>query len=117
LLHVVLDCQDPESLAAFWVHVLGYRVLRSAGAFVVLIPDGGQGPAFLLQRAADAKTGKNRMHVDIPSDDVEASATDLVAHGATRLSAEPIEELGTRWITLADPEGNEFDVSMSVAAG
>lgn len=117
MLHVVLDCQDPESLAGFWAHALGYRVVRSEGAFVVLVPDGGQGPPFLLQRVADAKSGKNRMHVDIPSDDVEASAVDLVAHGATRLSGEAIQELGTRWITLADPEGNEFDVSMSVAAG
>jgi predicted enzyme related to lactoylglutathione lyase len=117
MLHGVLDCQDPESLATFWAHALGYRIVRSEGVFVVLIPDGGEGPPFLLQQVADAKGGKNRMHVDIPSDDVEATATDLVAHGATRLSAEPIEELGTSWITLADPEGNEFDVSMSVPAG
>lgn len=116
MIHVVLDCREPEALAGFWTFALGYRVAHSEGMFVVLVPEEGPGPPFLLQRVTEAKAGKNRMHVDIPSDDVVATAEALVAHGATRLSPEPLEELGTRWITLADPEGNEFDVSMSAAA-
>jgi predicted enzyme related to lactoylglutathione lyase len=115
MIHVVLDCQDPESLTEFWAFALGYRIARAEGVFVVLVPEQGPGPAFLLQRVEEPKTGKNRMHIDIPSENVEATAAELVAHGATRLSPEPLEELGTRWITLMDPQGNEFDVSMSVA--
>jgi predicted enzyme related to lactoylglutathione lyase len=114
MIHVVLDCREPETLAEFWAFALGYRVAHSEGVFVVLAPERDPGPPFLLQRVREPKAGKNRMHVDIPSDDLEATAEALMAHGATRLSPEPIEELGTRWITLADPEGNEFDVSMSV---
>jgi predicted enzyme related to lactoylglutathione lyase len=114
VIHVVLDCREPEALAEFWAFALEYRVAHVEGAFVVLVPEMGPGPPFLLQRVTEAKAGKNRMHIDIPSDDVEATAERLVAYGATRLSPEPLEELGTRWITLADPEGNEFDISMSV---
>jgi predicted enzyme related to lactoylglutathione lyase len=115
MIHVVLDCLEPETLAEFWAFALGYRVAAAEGVFVVLVPhERGQGPPFLLQRVEEPKAGKNRMHIDIPSDDVEATARELVAHGATRVTPEPLEELGTRWITLRDPEGNEFDVSMSV---
>jgi predicted enzyme related to lactoylglutathione lyase len=114
MIHIVLDCRDPQSLAEFWAFVLGYRVAQAEGAFVVLVPhERGAGPPFLLQRVSEAKAGKNRMHVDVPADDLEATAQDLVQHGATRLTAEPIEEVGARWITLADPEGNEFDVVAS----
>src|SRR4029450_7625297 len=116
MIHVVLDCQDPESLAAFWAFALGYRIAHAEGVFVVLVPELGPGPPFLLQRVAEAKAGKNRMHIDIPSEDIEATAEELVAHGATRQSPEPLEELGTRWITLTDPEGNEFDVSVGVGS-
>jgi predicted enzyme related to lactoylglutathione lyase len=116
MIHVVLDCREPAALAEFWAFALGYRVAHAEGVFVMLVPEEGPGPPLLLQRVPGPKTGKNRMHVDIPSEDIEATAERLVAHGATRLSREPLEELGARWITLADPEGNEFDVVMSVAA-
>jgi predicted enzyme related to lactoylglutathione lyase len=118
MLHVVLDCREPEALAKFWALALGYRVARSEGVFVILVPERREdpGPPFLLQRVSEPKAGKNRMHVDLPVDDVEETARTLVAAGATRVSAEPMEELGARWITLADPDGNEFDVVMSASS-
>src|SRR4029450_11083324 len=115
MIHVVLDCQDPESLAEFWAFALGYRIAHAEGVFVVLMPELGPGPPFLLQRVGEAKAGKNRMHIAIPSEDIEATAGVLGYQRPPRQSPEPLEELGTRWITLTDPEGNEFDVYMSVA--
>jgi predicted enzyme related to lactoylglutathione lyase len=112
-IHIVLDSLDPETLAGFWAAAIGYRVARSEGVFVILMPEDGSGPPLLLQRVEEPKSGKNRMHVDIETQDVEAAAARLTSLGATRLSNEPLEELGARWITLADPEGNEFDVVMS----
>jgi predicted enzyme related to lactoylglutathione lyase len=116
MLHVVLDCRHPETLADFWALALGYRIARVEGAFVVLLPQEKGEPALILQRVPEDKIGKNRMHMDIEVDDVEASAAALVGHGARRLSERPVEELGVRWITLADPEGNEFDLTMSAEA-
>jgi hypothetical protein len=50
----------------------------------------------------EPKTVKNRVHIDVATDDLDA----LVAHGATVLRAKGDD--GLRWTILADPEGNEF---------
>jgi predicted enzyme related to lactoylglutathione lyase len=50
----------------------------------------------------EPKTVKNRVHIDVTTDDVEA----LVRHGATVLRAKGDDGLG--WTILADPDGNEF---------
>jgi catechol 2,3-dioxygenase-like lactoylglutathione lyase family enzyme len=110
VLHVVLDCRDPAALAPFWTRALGYRVAASVETYVVLLPAEGGGPPFLLQRVPETKVGKNRMHVDLEVEDIDAEAAALMALGATRVSGSPFEEFGTRWITLRDPEGNEFDL-------
>jgi predicted enzyme related to lactoylglutathione lyase len=56
------------------------------------------------------KVAKNRMHLDIDTDDIEAEAARLEGLGATRVAAQPLHEHGTSWILMADPEGNEFCV-------
>ena len=110
-IHLVLDCSDPNRLADFWSEALGLRRIGAANQYVVIGPDDGiEGPQLILQRVDEPKAGKNRMHIDIEADDVEAAAARLEGLGATRLGASPIEELGMRWVQLADPEGNEFDV-------
>lgn len=48
------------------------------------------------------------MHLDLVAADLAAEVARLVSFGATK-GAE-FEEGGARWITLADPEGNEFDL-------
>ena len=103
-------CHDPTALADFWAAALGYVSIGEAGAYVVLYPDGRPGPKLLLQQVPEAKTVKNRMHLDIDATDIEAEATRLEALGAKRLAAAPVHEHGTNWILMADPEGNEFCV-------
>jgi predicted enzyme related to lactoylglutathione lyase len=109
-LGLVLDCTDPGRLAEFWAPALGYVNLGGAGAYVALFPDGRPGPKLLLQQVAEAKTVKNRMHLDIEVLDIEAEAARLVALGATRVSDKPMRKHGSSWILMADPEGNEFCV-------
>ena len=112
---LVLDCADPERLAAFWGPALGYANLGEAGAYVVLLPNGTPGPKLLLQRVPEPKTVKNRMHLDIETPDVSAEAARLEGLGARRVQAEEMHEHGTTWIVMADPEGNEFCVCDSGA--
>jgi hypothetical protein len=71
---LVLDCHDPQRLAAFWAPALDYVSVGDVGAYAVLLPDGRPGPKLLLQRAPEAKTVKNRMHLDIEAPDIEAEA-------------------------------------------
>jgi predicted enzyme related to lactoylglutathione lyase len=62
-------------------------------------------------RVPEAKTAKNRVHVDLAVADLPAAVERIVALGATRLG--DFDEAGFRWTTLRDPEGNEFDVVAS----
>ena len=107
---LVLDCVDPDRLAVFWAAALDYVNVGSAGAYVALYPRSGGGPKLLLQRVEDLKSGKNRMHVDIDAADIDAEGARLERLGATRTGDTTTLEHGTRWIVMADPEGNEFCV-------
>jgi hypothetical protein len=107
---LVLDCADPETLAEFWAAALGYEPLGAAGNYVALVPPTLGRPKLLLQRVAERKTTKNRMHLDIETPDIEREAARLERLGATRLGAETQSEHGSTWILMTDPEGNEFCV-------
>ena len=107
---LVLDCADPEALAEFWAPALDYVSAGTFGSYVALFPKDRPGPKLLLQRVAEAKSVKNRMHLDIEVPDIDAEAARLVALGADRVSAGPRSEHGSTWILMADPEGNEFCV-------
>jgi predicted enzyme related to lactoylglutathione lyase len=109
-LGLVLDCADPDTLAEFWSAAIGYTTLGGTGNYVVLVDEAGQQPKLLLQRVAEPKAGKNRMHFDIETPTVDAEVARLEALGARRLEPDAIEEHGTRWVVMADPEGNEFCV-------
>jgi hypothetical protein len=109
-LGLVLDCNDPDTLAPSWSAALGYTTLGAAGTYVVLVDPAGQQPKLLLQRVTETKTVKNRMHLDIETPHVDEEVARLVALGARRLTDAAMEEHGTRWIVMADPQGNEFCV-------
>ena len=114
---LVLDCQSPQKLAEFWGAALDYVSVGEAGAYVMLLPNGRPGPKLLLQQVPEAKTIKNRMHLDIDAADIESEAARLERIGARRVAADPLHEHDTSWILMADPEGNEFCVCDGGAAG
>ena len=71
----------------------------------------GLGRRILFQAVPETKTVKNRVHLDllVGPEDHDAEVQRLVTVGATVLGIHDGEE--GRWTLLADPEGNEFDVS------
>jgi len=107
---LVLDCADPEALSRFWEQALGLQRLGAAGAYVLLASPSGALPKFLLQRVGEAKLTKNRMHLDIETPDVDAEVERLEGIGARRTDRHARTEHGSRWVVMADPEGNEFCV-------
>jgi predicted enzyme related to lactoylglutathione lyase len=107
-LELVLDCQDPDRLASFWAAALGYHRYGSAGPYRSLLPDDGDGPKLILQAVDEPKSAKNRMHLDLRVPNLEAEEARLAALGAVRTREELIEEHGSCWVVMADPEGNEF---------
>ncbi|QDY78451.1 VOC family protein [Streptomyces qinzhouensis] len=70
----------------------------------------GLGRRLLFQRVPEAKTGKNRLHLDlhVGAERRAAEIARLEELGATVLY-EQHQPMGS-WTTMADPEGNEFCV-------
>jgi predicted enzyme related to lactoylglutathione lyase len=106
---LVLDCRDPQALAKFWAPALDYVDVGSVENYTLLVPGTQGGPRLLLQRVAEGKAAKNRMHLDIHVADIEAEAARLEELGAQR-AGPTLSEHGHAWVLMTDPEGNEFCV-------
>src|SRR5690606_31278742 len=92
---IVLDSTDPEATATFWAEALRYRRAGAVGAFEVLLPrEGASGPTVLVQRVAEPKRGKNRLHLDLHVADPGADVERLLALAATGLGDARLGELG-----------------------
>lgn len=108
-LAVVLDCASPDALAEFWRAALNFTVIHRDATYVALRAEDGSRPTLVLQRVPEPKATKNRMHLDVHTDNYEDDLTRLRELGAREIHPEQ-HEAGTRWVVLADPEGNEFCV-------
>ncbi len=114
--HITFDAHDPLALARFWAEVTGYRVEDEPEDDEVLIEAPSPGtPGILFVRVADAKTAKNRVHLDIqpPSGTRDAEVERLLGLGATVHEDHRRPSDGLGWVTMLDPEGNEFCVERS----
>ena len=110
---LVLDAADHHALADWWCAAIGYRRkdeleppedgwVRPADWPVPIVDPEGAGPLFWIVPVPEAKTVKNRMHLDVFGDTRE-----FLDRGATLLRAKDDD---IEWDVLADPEGNEFCV-------
>ncbi|MGY2703306.1 VOC family protein [Nocardioides sp. HB32] len=105
-LEFTLDCSDLDRMAEFWQAAVGFVVDGSIeGRYVSL---SGHGVTLTLQRVAEPKTVKNRMHLDLLVDNLEQELRRLENIGASRVTRTARQEFGQTWFVLADPEGNEF---------
>lgn len=115
-LEVAVDCSDLELMTDFWSQVLRYAPVGDSDdrfdvpdrVYCSLVDPSGIGPRLVLQRVAERRSGKNRLHLDIHVPDIEAEAERIAALGARRLDVDPVQEVGARWVRLTDPEGNVF---------
>lgn len=89
-------------IAAWWAEVLGARLVddEHGYSYVEQVPS-APFESLDFVPVPEPKTVKNRVHIDVTTDDVDA----LLAAGATRLRAKGD---GIGWDVLADPDGNEF---------
>lgn len=135
-MQITFDAADPDALAAFWARVLGYIGEPPPEGWAswedwaremkipeerwndqsAIVDPQGAGARIYFQRVPEGKTAKNRVHLDVraaPGLDADArraklreEAERLAAAGGTTLYE--LEERGQFWITMQDPEGNEF---------
>lgn len=105
---VVIDSNEPRSLAEFWSFATGRSVTGDADPYLKLEDPQGRDVTLLIQRVDDdIKPGKNLVHVDLFTADPEREANRLVSVGATRLET---HEGSHKVIVLNDPQGNVFCV-------
>ncbi|HEY2278319.1 MAG TPA: VOC family protein [Streptosporangiaceae bacterium] len=106
---VSFDAHDAEAVASFWAAALGRTVADGASRDnAVLSADPAiPGSRIGFHRVPESKTVKNRMHFDLITTDFDAEIDRLTGLGATKLNE---VNKTAHWATLADPEGNEFDV-------
>jgi predicted kinase len=115
LVHLVIDARDPPRLARFWAAALGWQVAAEDDDEVDVWPDGYRYPdpvalPLVFVPVPEARTGKNRIHLDLASESAAHQAAQverLLALGAVRVD---IGQGDVPWQVLADPEGNEFCV-------
>ncbi|MFF1420779.1 VOC family protein [Streptomyces sp. NPDC058220] len=114
--HVTIDCADTYALGTFWGEVLGASLADDdfPGDPEALLA--AEGITLLFIVVPEGKTIKNRIHFDIqPQDGTRDEEVDrILALGAT-LVGDLRRPDGGGWVTLADPEGNEFCVERSAA--
>ena len=79
---VCVDSTDPARIAPFWEQVLGWRRTYDSPEEIVLEPPAGSAedgvsPDLLFLRVPEAKSVKNRLHIDLRPDDQAAEGNEF----------------------------------------
>ena len=117
--NITVDCVDVMRVAQFWSAALERPLDDGAGEWFASI--GGKDaaraePAWYFSKVPEAKTAKNRMHVDVFDESPDAVER-LVALGATVVEHHELAWANHGWTVLQDPEGNEFCVGAKPFTG
>lgn len=139
-LQIVVDSLKPHQLADWWAETLGWDVETTDESFIrfmiqegkatpdqttlhkgVLVwavgaaisaPDADAGqPRILFQLSDEAKSGKNRVHWDVHLNGSSRAEMRAALEARGSLFLWEAAQGPYSWITMADPEGNEFCVS------
>jgi predicted enzyme related to lactoylglutathione lyase len=106
---LTIDCRDPRAVAEFWCAALGYELEGVDDEDAWLRDPSGRGWPLLFQFVPEGKSVKNRLHLDLsPPSTMRAEVERLVDAGARVVRR--VDEGGSYWTVLVDPEGNEFCV-------
>jgi predicted enzyme related to lactoylglutathione lyase len=111
VLAISFDARDAAQLAHFWAQALHRTVNDSATeefASIAAGTDSRLGAMLMFHKVPEGKTVKNRLHIDLQAADIVAEAGRLTNLGAQQIRS--LAENNNRWISLRDPEGNEFDL-------
>ena len=106
---LTFDCAEPKAVADFWCAVLGYDLVEIDEEGADIRDPKGEGWPMLFLVVPEGKAVKNRVHLDLrPPESMATEVERVKALGATELRF--VEEGGSFWTVMLDPEGNEFCV-------
>ncbi|WP_110853109.1 VOC family protein [Georgenia satyanarayanai] len=106
---VTFDTTDADSLATWWAEQTGGEVVERNDGWFVMVAGGSLPVLLAFQKIEDPTPGKNRIHLDLTAEDLDAEVDRLLGAGATLVARRGDESF--RWVTLADPQGNQFCVA------
>jgi len=107
---IMIDCHDPAPLFEFWSQIVGVEVEHRFPAYIFTTTLPGNNIRLAFQQVPEDKVVKNRLHLDLAHPDPEAFIAKVMALGGSRIEDHQMVEFS--WTVLADPEGNEFCVTL-----
>jgi hypothetical protein len=82
---IVIDCNEFDKMLSFWQKALHYVPRNPArGGWVVLRDLEGKNPNISLNQVLTKRRGRNRLHLDLYTDNREAEVDRLLKIGAKR---------------------------------
>ena len=116
--HTTFDSRDAYAQSVFWAKVLGFSQdpddPNEPGheECMIFSPDGVERMLFI--EVPEAKQVKNRVHLDLkPADGSRDQELQRLLDLGARVEADRRQPDGSGWVTLLDPEGNEFCILRS----
>ncbi len=106
---ITVNTTDAESLATWWAAQLGAEILATNEGWYVTLGGDGMPVRLSFQRVDTPTPGRNKLHLDLVTEDLDAETARLVEAGATEVEQRSVGDF--RWVTLSDPDGNEFCVA------
>jgi predicted enzyme related to lactoylglutathione lyase len=112
--HITIDAHDAMKLAGFWSQLTGFPMDDDSDPTEAFLEAPTGAPGLLFVTVPDDKTTKNRVHLDIqpPTGTRDEFVDRMLTLGATVHEDHRTPE-GLGWVTMRDPEGNEFCVERS----
>jgi catechol 2,3-dioxygenase-like lactoylglutathione lyase family enzyme len=106
---IVIDCSEFDKMLAFWQEALHYVPEEPAkDGWVILRDPEGRNPNVSLNYDPEKRLGRNRLHLDLYTDNREGEVKRLLKIGATHHPQ--TYEPGDDFRVLEDPDGNLFCV-------
>ena len=108
---VGIDALDVAAVREFWRVALGY-VEDPRQDLTDLYDPRRLNPPVFFQQLDEPRRQRNRIHLDlfVPHDEAEARVAAAVAAGGRVV----FDTFAPNWWTVADPEGNELDIAVTV---
>ncbi|WP_278260674.1 VOC family protein [Nocardia sp. AG03] len=107
--NVTFDCHNAAALADFYAQLLDVPVDPEASEFFATVgKTAGSSPILMFIQVDDKNSGKNVVHLDYHSAEWRDYIERAISLGGKHIG--DFDEYGQQWATLADPEGNLFDI-------
>jgi predicted enzyme related to lactoylglutathione lyase len=116
--HVTIDADNPYELGQFWSTVTGWPLGEgdAPGDDEVLVVAPAPAPGLLFVRVPESKRVKNRVHLDWgPTERTRDQEVERIVSLGGTVHEDHRRPDGRGWVTLQDPEGNEFCVERGAA--